>query len=90
MSGPAKKAEKVPLECCRHWADIPAEMRAQWPWQVLHRFAHSRTTFSVGTLADLAVVPTAEAAELVASGAARKWIWTPQTDVWVGLLAKGR
>lgn len=90
MSGPAKKAERKPLECCRYWAEIPADLRAQWSWQVLHRFAHSRTTFSAETLARVGRVPAAQAAELVASGEARKWIWTPQTDLWVGRLASRR
>jgi hypothetical protein len=86
----AKKAAKAKLECCRHWAEIPETHRREWRWQVLHQMGHGRTTFSAGTLADLARVGGGEAAELIREGELRKWIWTPQPGIWVGQLSTRR
>jgi hypothetical protein len=87
---PAKKPPKRKLECCRHWDALAASQRKEWRWQVLHQLAHTRTTFSLGTLADLARIGDGEAAEMIKDGELRKWIWTPQAGVWVGQLPTRR
>jgi hypothetical protein len=86
----AKKKARPPLDCCRQWTDVAATQREQWPWQVLHRFGHSRTAFSAETLAETARIPVEQALELVRNGELRKWIWTPQAGVWVGRLPSRR
>lgn len=87
---PAKKKARPPLDCCRDWMQVAATDRDQWRWQVLHRFSHSRTAFSVETLAEYARVPVEQARDLIESGQSRKWLWTPQEGVWVGRLSSRR
>lgn len=83
-------ATRERVECCRPWAGLDAGRRAKWEWQVLHQFGHSRTTFTVATLADRARVEEARADELVKMAQFMKWIWTPAEGIWVGQLAARR
>lgn len=87
---PRAKENAPPLECCREWMTLAVTQRSEWPWQVMHRFAHSRTTFSLATLAEIAKIPDECASGLIHSAEARKWIWTPQKDIWVGRLPRRR
>lgn len=90
---PPKKAAAPPaepIECCRHWMRLSATEREQWPFQVLHHFGHSRTAFSVATLAETAKVSDERARDLAREGEAWKWIWETDRDIWVGMLTRRR
>jgi hypothetical protein len=84
------KAKQPPVECCAEWMGIAPSQRGLWPFQVIHRFSHSRTTFSVRTFAAIAVLDEPDAAQMIADAELRQWVWTPQAGVWVGRLSRRR
>jgi hypothetical protein len=74
-------------ECCREWDLFEPKDRAKWDWQVIHQFAHSRTTFTLATLQDRAHCDERRAADLIHLAQELKWIWTPAEGIWVGQLS---
>lgn len=82
--------KRQPYECCRDWGLFDPNDRAKWEWQVVHHFAHSRTTFTLGTLADRARCDEERGADLIHQAEQLGWIWRPATGIWVGQLARRR
>ena len=83
-------ATRTPVECCRDFMALSEDHRRQWRWQALHQFAHSRTSFSPQTLADITRLTVAEAEEIIGEAERMRWVWTPQQGIWVGRLAPKR
>lgn len=87
---PAKRTPastpSTPSPCCREWNEFPTSSRS-WGWQVIHRLAHSRTTFSEPTVAALAYLDTEQARALIADAVNFRWIaHTDQRGIYVGRL----
>ena len=78
------------FKCCREWDHQPATVREDWAWVALHRFSHSRTTFTADTLAETANIPVERARGLIAEARMMRWIWPPADGIWVGRLPRGR
>lgn len=91
MAEPEPIKARRKLTCCRHWEDgVTPEQRAQWPWQVVHEFAHSRIPFTVGTLADRARTDEDVAAALADEAQAMGWLRMLGVGLYVGALQKKR
>jgi hypothetical protein len=86
----AGEAKRAPVECCRDFMALSAEQRREWRWQALHQLAHSRTTFSPATFADIARLGPKYAGHLIDEAERMRWIWTPAEGVWVGRLTPKR
>lgn len=87
---PAAKQPPDPFDCCRNWMVLTATEREQWAWQVMHRFGHSRTTFSPETFAVFARIPVERTYEFLEAAVGWKWVWQPQKDIFVGRLSSRR
>jgi GR25 family glycosyltransferase involved in LPS biosynthesis len=90
-AGASKKAALKPeTACCKEWDAFPERNRT-WRWHVVHRFAHSRTTFSDNTLATTAWISTDEARQLITDAVNFRWITpTEQAGIYVGRLTAWR
>lgn len=79
------------LACCRQWEDaVTIEQRAEWPWQVVHEFSHSRIPFTVATLADRARISEDVATVLADEGLSMKWLHMLGERLYVGALQRKR
>lgn len=83
----ARRRAADPNFCCIQWDRFPVASRS-WPWQLVHMFAHSRTTFSVATVAIKAASTTEQAREIVGQAAAWGWVARvpDQPTIYVGAL----
>lgn len=73
-----------------NWERLALDLQAQWRWQVIHQCAHSRVTFSLPTLADMARIDEQEAADLVREARAMHWVRPHGQGIWVGMLTNFR
>lgn len=85
-AGASRKKPADPNACCPQWDAFPEASRT-WPWRVVHRFAHSRITFSADTVAVKANVNTDIARGVVREALNYGWIagYGP-TGIYVGKL----
>lgn len=68
-----KNPPKPPGYCCTKWQEQPAARRSSMVWVLLHRWAHSRTSFSVEGYAERAGIELKEAEENIRI--ANDWKW---------------
>ncbi|HKO83928.1 MAG TPA: hypothetical protein VJ140_05055 [Actinomycetota bacterium] len=89
----AAAGTKEPCPCTAKWEDIDREPYQGFPWLLLHQWAHSRTAFSVETLANRASVELKVATSMVETALEWKWLQrvaTPGVTTYAGNLTRRR